>query len=207
MDQIISYILISLLIIVIPGPDFFIVASNTMKGSVKNGVMTALGICSGHVLYSAIAALGLIFILTSSYYAFITIKLLGALYIAYLGVKTILNARKSHHIATSSDYPIRHINLFKSFRQGFMSTVLNPKAILFYISILPQFVSKSEGSLKIIALSTLFIALVFIWFFLCSFLFTHIKKLFNQPTFKMVFDYVVGLVLIGLAISILKFER
>lgn len=207
MDSLISFILISLLIIVIPGPDFFIVATNTMKGSTRNGVMAALGISSAHVVYSAIAALGLIFILTSSYYAFITIMFLGAVYIAYLSLKTILNARKASHITTSSTYPIRHISLFKSFRQGFMSTILNPKAILFYISILPQFVTKSEGSLKIIALSALFIALVFIWFFICSFLFTHIKKLFNQPTFKMVFDYVVGVILIGLAISILKFER
>ncbi|RAA71063.1 LysE family translocator, partial [Burkholderia multivorans] len=83
MDSLISFILISLLIIVIPGPDFFIVATNTMKGSTRNGVMAALGISSAHVVYSAIAALGLIFILTSSYYAFITIKFLGAVYIAY----------------------------------------------------------------------------------------------------------------------------
>ncbi|MGV3128060.1 LysE family translocator [Staphylococcus simulans] len=168
--------------------------------------MSALGISSAHVVYSSIAALGLIFILTSSYYAFTAIKFLGAVYIAYLGVKTILNARKTSKITTSS-YPIRHISLFKSFRQGFMSTILNPKAILFYISVLPQFVTKDEGSLKIIFLSALFIAIVFIWFFLCSFLFTHIKKLFNQPLFKSIFDYVVGVILIGLAVSILKFEQ
>ncbi|MCD8915346.1 LysE family translocator [Staphylococcus simulans] len=206
MDPLISFILISLLIIIIPGPDFFIVATNTMKGSTKNGIMSALGISSAHVVYSSIAALGLIFILTSSYYAFTAIKFLGAVYIAYLGVKTILNARKTSKITTSS-YPIRHISLFKSFRQGFMSTILNPKAILFYISVLPQFVTKDEGSLKIIFLSALFISIVFIWFFLCSFLFTHIKKLFNQPLFKSIFDYVVGVILIGLAVSILKFEQ
>ena len=114
MDPLISFILISLLIIIIPGPDFFIVATNTMKGSTKNGIMSALGISSAHVVYSSIAALGLIFILTSSYYAFTAIKFLGAVYIAYLGVKTILNARKTNKITTSS-YPIRHISLFKSF--------------------------------------------------------------------------------------------
>lgn len=206
MDNIISYLLVSLLIIIIPGPDFFIVANNTMKGSTKNGVMAALGISSGHVVYSSIAALGLIFILTSSYYVFTAIKFLGALYIAYLGLKTILNARKPTPIA-AEDYQIRNISLLKSYRQGFMSTILNPKAILFYISILPQFVSRDEGSLKIIALSSLFICIVFSWFALCSFMFTHIKKLFNQPVFRTVFDYIVGVILIGLAVSILNFKQ
>ena len=206
MDNIISYLLVSLLIIIIPGPDFFIVANNTMKGSTKNGVMAALGISSGHVVYSSIAALGLIFILTSSYYVFTAIKFLGALYIAYLGLKTILNARKPAPIA-AEDYQIRNISLLKSYRQGFMSTILNPKAILFYISILPQFVNRDEGSLKIIALSSLFICIVFLWFALCSFMFTHIKKLFNQPVFRTVFDYIVGVILIGLAVSILNFKQ
>ena len=59
----------------------------------------------------------------------------SSLYIAYLGLKTILNARKTTPIA-AEDYQIRNISLFKSYRQGFMSTILNPKAILFYISIL-----------------------------------------------------------------------
>lgn len=206
MDNILSFFLVSLLIIIIPGPDFFIVANNTMKGSTKNGVMAALGISSGHVIYSSIAALGLIFILTSSYYVFTAIKFLGALYIAYLGLKTILNAGKTTPIA-AEDYQIRNISLFKSYRQGFMSTILNPKAILFYISILPQFVSKDEGSLKIIALSSLFICTIFLWFSLCSFMFTHIKKLFNQPVFRVVFDYIVGVILIGLAVSILNFKQ
>ena len=88
--------------IIIPGPDFFIVLNNTLKGNAKNGIMAGLGISSAHV-YSALAAFGLIFILTTSYYVFTVIKILGSIYIAYLGIKTILNAKKAFNISTDKD--------------------------------------------------------------------------------------------------------
>lgn len=205
MENILNFLFISLLIILIPGPDFFIVINQTMSGSTKNGVMASLGISTAHVMYSFIAALGLIFILSSSYYVFTTIKILGAMYIAYLGVKTIMNARKSIHIPNERKSQ-HQTKLFLSFNQGFMSTMLNPKAILFYISILPQFVTKQDGSMKIILLSALFISIVFIWFALCSYIFTYLKKVFNNPKAKALFDYIVGVTLIGLAFKLLNLK-
>lgn len=206
MENWLSFIAIALMIIMIPGPDFFIVVNNTMSGTTKNGIIAGLGICSAHVLYSSLAALGLIFILTSSYYVFIVIKIFGALYIAYLGIKAIINARKNVPIHTEI-HSKQTINFTTSYKQGFMSTMLNPKAILFYISIFPQFVTNHHTSLQIIYLSSLFIAIVFVWFFICSYVFDYIKALFNSPKIKATFDYVVGISLITLAVSILKIEQ
>ncbi|WP_314348221.1 LysE family translocator [Mammaliicoccus vitulinus] len=206
MDNWLSFIVIVLMIIIIPGPDFFIVLNNTLKGDARNGIMAGLGISSAHVFYSALAAFGLIFILTSSYYVFTGIKILGSIYIAYLGVKSILNAKKTFNITTHPTGPSQ-VKLTLSYKQGFLSTIFNPKAILFYVSILPQFITKQDGSMKIIMLSSLFILTVFVWFFMCSFLFNYIRQLFNNHKFKSILDYAIGTVLIGLAISIFKLEK
>lgn len=206
MDNWLSFIVISLMIIIIPGPDFFIVLNNTLKGNAKNGIMAGLGISSAHVFYSALAAFGLIFILTTSYYVFTVIKILGSLYIAYLGIKTILNAKKAFNISTDKDIKT-DMKLRLSYKQGFISTIFNPKAILFYVSILPQFITKEDGSMQILVLSSLFILTVFIWFFLCSFLFNYIRQIFNNVKIKSMLDYAIGTVLIGLAISIFRLEK
>lgn len=94
-----------------------------------------------------------------------------------------------------------------SYKQGFISTIFNPKAILFYVSILPQFITKEDGSMQILVLSSLFILTVFIWFFLCSFLFNYIRQIFNNVKIKSMLDYAIGTVLIGLAISIFRLEK
>ncbi|MEY9141931.1 LysE family translocator [Mammaliicoccus lentus] len=206
MDNWLSFIVISLMIIIIPGPDFFIVLNNTLKGNAKNGIMAGLGISSAHVFYSALAAFGLIFILTTSYYVFTVIKILGSIYIAYLGIKTILNAKKAYNISTDKDVKT-DMKLRLSYKQGFISTIFNPKAILFYVSILPQFITKEDGSMQILVLSSLFILTVFIWFFLCSFLFNYIRQIFNNVKIKSMLDYAIGTVLIGLAISIFRLEK
>ncbi|WP_415363137.1 hypothetical protein L1F34_002087 [Mammaliicoccus lentus] len=206
MDNWLSFIVISLMIIIIPGPDFFIVLNNTLKGNAKNGIMAGLGISSAHVFYSALAAFGLIFILTTSYYVFTVIKILGSIYIAYLGIKTILNAKKAFNISTDKDVKT-DMKLRLSYKQGFISTIFNPKAILFYVSILPQFINKEDGSMQILVLSSLFILTVFIWFFLCSFLFNYIRQIFNNVKIKSMLDYAIGTVLIGLAISIFRLEK
>ncbi|MBW0769160.1 LysE family translocator [Mammaliicoccus lentus] len=206
MDNWLSFIVISLMIIIIPGPDFFIVLNNTLKGNAKNGIMAGLGISSAHVFYSALAAFGLIFILTTSYYVFTVIKILGSIYIAYLGIKTILNAKKAFNISTDKDVKT-DMKLRLSYKQGFISTIFNPKAILFYVSILPQFITKEDGSMQILVLSSLFILTVFIWFFLCSFLFNYIRQIFNNVKIKSMLDYAIGTVLIGLEISIFRLEK
>lgn len=206
MDNWLSFIVISLMIIIIPGPDFFIVLNNTLKGNAKNGIMAGLGISSAHVFYSALAAFGLIFILTTSYYVFTVIKILGSIYIAYLGIKTIFNAKKAFNISTDKDVKT-DMKLRLSYKQGFISTIFNPKAILFYVSILPQFITKEDGSMQILVLSSLFILTVFIWFFLCSFLFNYIRQIFNNVKIKSMLDYAIGTVLIGLAISIFRLEK
>ena len=78
------------------------------------------------------------------YYVFVTIKILGAFYLIYLGIRSIISARQGMNFSTSQ-MKAQKISYLNSYRQGLLSTMLNPKALLYYISILPQFLTTGEG--------------------------------------------------------------
>lgn len=98
----------------------------------------------------------------------------------------------------------QQISYLSSYRQGFISTILNPKALLYYISILPQFITAGEGvSSQIAILSAVVTTVILIWFIFCVYIFQYIKLLFGNRKIKAMFDYAVGVILIGLSISLL----
>ncbi|MCU5746514.1 LysE family translocator [Staphylococcus sp. SQ8-PEA] len=203
MEELGSFIAISLLIIIVPGPDFFIVMKNSVSSGKRNGLLAATGIASGHCLYSLLAVCGLIVIVTKFHLLFLIVKFFGVAYLIYLGVRSIISARQSMNFTTSG---IQHqpTKYFTSFRQGFLSTTLNPKALLYYLSILPQFIDTGVGlSLHILLLLGCLIMAIWIWFIFCVYIFQYIKKFFANRVFKAVFDYAVGFILIGLSIKLL----
>ena len=105
---------------------------------------------------------------------------------------------------STSQMQAQQISYLSSYRQGFISTILNPKALLYYISILPQFITAGEGvSSQIAILSAIVTTVILIWFIFCVYIFQYIKLLFGNRKIKAVFDYAVGAILIGLSISLL----
>lgn len=203
MEGLAAFIIITLMIIIVPGPDFFVVMKNSITSGKGNGAMVALGITSAHVVYSLLAVFGIIFILANMYYVFVTIKILGAIYLIYLGIRSIISARQSMNFSTSQ-MKAQRITYLSSYRQGFFSTILNPKALLYYISILPQFLSTGEAVTSQIAILTAIVTtVILLWFIFCVYIFQYIKLLFTNRKIKAIFDYRVGAILIGLSLNLL----
>lgn len=203
MEGLAAFITITLMIIIVPGPDFFVVMKNSITSGKGNGAMAALGITSGHVLFSLLAVFGIIFILANMYYVFMAIKILGAFYLIYLGIRSIISARQGMNFSTSQ-MRAQKISYLSSYRQGLLSTILNPKALLYYISILPQFLTTGEGVTSQIAiLSAIVTTVILLWFIFCVYIFQYIKLLFANRTVKAIFDYTVGAILIGLSLNLL----
>lgn len=137
------------------------------------------------------------------YYVFVTIKILGAIYLIYLGIRSIISARQSMNFSTSQ-MKAQRITYLSSYRQGFFSTILNPKALLYYISILPQFLSTGEAVTSQIAILTAIVTtVILLWFIFCVYIFQYIKLLFTNRKIKAIFDYTVGAILIGLSLNLL----
>lgn len=105
---------------------------------------------------------------------------------------------------STSQLKAQRITYLSSYRQGFFSTILNPKALLYYISILPQFLSTGEAVTSQIAILTAIVTtVILLWFIFCVYIFQYIKLLFTNRKIKAIFDYTVGAILIGLSLNLL----
>jgi threonine/homoserine/homoserine lactone efflux protein len=159
------FVLAGILLNLTPGQDtFYILGSSIVQGR-RIGVASALGICSGCIVHTLAAAAGLSAILATSAAAFVVVKLAGAAYLIYLGVRFIL--AREHTIGSPAPVPAGHA--WKAYRQGIVTNVLNPKVALFFLAFLPQFIDP-ESPTKIaafIALGLTFIATGTAW---CLFL-------------------------------------
>jgi len=143
-----SFITASFLLAIMPGPDNILVMTESLTKNSKNGIALALGMNSGVLIHTLAAATGISIILQQSAIAYTIIKLMGATYLLYLAYKEYhaetvpLDLARAKINTTSNSY----VELYKN---GFIMNVLNPKVSLFFIALLPQFISKEGYSTMI----------------------------------------------------------
>ena len=149
------FLIAALAVIAVPGPDIFYVLSRAISGGRRGGSISAFGIASGEVLHTLLAVFGLAALLQASTAAFLVVKYIGAAYLAYLGIRAIRER---------SEVALQGLNLssdWRVFRQGMLTNLFNPKAVLFYVTFLPQFVNPVHGraQLQLVVLGLTFAVL------------------------------------------------
>lgn len=138
MDGIINFPLFfisSLILIMVPGPDFIYVTTRGISDGNRAGVLSALGISTGLMIHTLFAAFGLSAIIQASRTAYVVVKYIGAGYLIFIGIKMLINKRKSGDNDTVLMSKGKNV-----FTQGIITNVFNPKAIVTFIAFLPQFV-------------------------------------------------------------------
>lgn len=140
-----------------PGPDMLFILSQVMGKDAKAGMMATLGVCSGYLVHSILVALGIAAIIVSFPILFETIRYLGIAYLLYLAfslLKSVFTPQTMKIERKSTSHPIR---------KGFLTALLNPKGMLIYFAILPQFINKSANTVSQgLILSCIFIGLIFV---------------------------------------------
>ncbi|MGW7267023.1 LysE family translocator [Streptomyces sp. NPDC054842] len=204
----------------IPGPDFFvIVRASALRPSL--GRMAALGAQTGLCVHMLAAALGLSVVAARSPAVFTAVRLAGAAYLVYLGARAVAAARRAAAErrereaagAQEDGGPAqgasrapekRHVpNRREGFTQGFLTNVLNPKAALFFLSVVPQFVD-GRGSMtgQIFLLGLLDVAIgVLYWLVLVSAA-ARLRALLNRPAFRDRWDLTTGWLFIAVGIGV-----
>jgi len=150
----------ALALIVVPGPAvLYIVAQGIDRGRVA-GVVSALGISAGGLVHVLAAAVGLSALIVSSATAFTVVKYAGAAYLIVLGVRRLLHRDEDGDVTE----PRRERSLRRTFWQGALVNVLNPKTALFFLAFLPQFVDVGQGhvAIQVAVLGLLFVTLALI---------------------------------------------
>jgi threonine/homoserine/homoserine lactone efflux protein len=144
----------ALVLLLIPGPAVLYIVSQSVEHGRRAGLVATLGVHAGTMVHIAAAALGLSAILVSSSLAFAAVRLVGAAYLIYLGLRTLLDRSGGEGTAT----PPREARLARIFRQGVLVNVTNPKTALFFFAFLPQFVDPHGAAVpeQIVALGLTF---------------------------------------------------
>jgi threonine/homoserine/homoserine lactone efflux protein len=157
--KIIVFLTAAVLLAVAPGPGMLYVLARSLAGGKREGVLSALGTFLGGMVHVLAAALGVSIILARSAMAFSIVKYAGAAYLCFLGIKMILDARRQEALPTNdfAESTAARSPLW----QGVATEVLNPKTALFFLSFIPQFVSRESGHvfLQFLLLGTLSVAL------------------------------------------------
>ena len=188
--------LAALALIVVPGPAVLYIVAQSIDGGRVAGLLSALGVAVGGLVHATAAAIGLSALLLSSATAFTVVKLAGAAYLIGLGLYTLF-VRKDD----SSDVVRRERRLRRSFVQGVVVNVLNPKTALFFIAFLPQFVDRDAGSVaaQLLVLGLVFVALAVVsdslWALAAG---SAASRLRSSPRFLAARRYVSGSVFVGL---------
>jgi threonine/homoserine/homoserine lactone efflux protein len=152
-----EFLAFAVVLIVIPGPDFAVVTKNTLVGGRRRGRWTGLGVSSSNLVQGTAAACGLSALIVRVQPLFEAIKWAGVAYLAYLGVQALRSARRGEYAPLDGDDPSGPANNraknrarnraqnVAGWRQGFISNITNPKVLVFYLAVLPQFLTPGAG--------------------------------------------------------------
>ena len=184
-----------------PGPDFILVTRQAIKLGRKAAIYTSLGIGIGILIHSLAAITGLTFLISSNPYLFLCMKLAASLYLFYLGLMSIIQTSE-----TGNDIATKDSSELNSFLIGFITNVLNPKAIIFFVTLF-SIVLNNSTSVALLTFYGLYMsAATFLWFLLISYVFTN-KNLIEKYFYVLpAFEKIIGILLIIIASQIFIYE-
>ncbi|MCH1783624.1 LysE family translocator [Psychrobacter glaciei] len=209
-ENYLGFILAAILLNLTPGTDSMYIITRSMAQGQTAGFYSVLGITSGILVHTLLAALGLSVLLANSPTAFMLVKYIGASYLCYLGFKMLTS--KSSNSITNSLSKDQHVTSQKDvdgwqiYKQGVLTNVFNPKVALFFLAFFPQFIDSSYayGMLSFLMLGLTFAVTGFVWCLCLSLLAARFStRLRESPSIETMLNKISGVVFIGLGIRLL----
>jgi threonine/homoserine/homoserine lactone efflux protein len=194
-----AFLGVSAVVIVTPGQDTALTIRNTLLGGRRSGVFTGGGVAAGQAFWTLAASLGLAAILSASEPAFTAVKIAGAVYLVFLGAQTLWGAvrRRSTAAAVRSG---RGLTPRVAFRQGVVSNLGNPKMVVFFTSLLPQFGGTSFPTLLLLGL--VFCAMTLTWLTCYAVAVARAGDFLRRSRIRRALDTATGVVLVGFGIRL-----
>jgi threonine/homoserine/homoserine lactone efflux protein len=192
-----AFVGIAALVIVAPGPDTVLVTKNALLHGRGAALGTSLGVNTGLLIWTVAAALGVAAVVRESAVAFTVLKLVGAVYLVWLGLQALRAARRaSAHEPLRATQPSGRVGALLGFRQGLLSNLANPKIAVFFVSpgqpILAPF----------LLLGGLFVVMTVVWLCGYALVAARASALLGRPRVRAALDGVTGVVLVGLGVRV-----
>ena len=188
-----AFVGVSLLVICTPGQDTALTVRNTLAAGRRAGVATALGVAAGQATWTIATSAGLAVVIAASEPVFLAIRLAGAAYLIYLGIRTIVQRGRQASGRASG----RH-----AFAQGFLSNLSNAKMVAFFISLLPPFAGPHPTFAILLALGFNFALFTLVWLTGYAFAVERMGDWLRRTRVRKALDTVVGSVLVALGVRV-----
>lgn len=195
MRDLLAFAGVAAVIVVVPGPDMALVLRNGVAFGRRAALETAVGINAGLLVWALAAALGVAAILHASASAFTVLKLAGAAYLVWLGLRALRDAwRGASTSPGSAGYQSGRVR--SAFRQGLLSNLLNPKIALVFTTLIPQFVEPGDPAVaQTILLAAIFIGMGLVWLTSYALLVAQVGELLRRPVVRRALNATIGTVL------------
>ncbi len=200
-----AFLAVSLLVICTPGQDTALTIRNTLLGGRRSGVATAAGVSCGQAIWTLATSAGLAVILVASGPLFLAVRLAGAAYLIYLGVRSLIKAAAR----SASDDAAAHgaagrLPPRAAYWQGLLSNLSNAKMVAFFISLLPQFAGPRPGFVMLALLGLNFCLLTLAWLIGYAFAIDRMKAMLMRGRVRRAMDALLGAVLVGLGLRMTR---
>ena len=191
----VSFLVFAVVLILIPGPDFAVVTKNVLAGGRRRGVWTSVGVASAAAVQGAAAAAGLGALIMRAQPVFLLIKWAGILYLAWLAVQALRSAVAGRYPPLDATSPTGVAA--QGWRQGFLSNITNPKVLVFYLAVLPQFLGRhpTVTALLVLALTHAVLALLYLLLLVAGL--DRARQVLTQRRVRRALDAMTGVALLG----------
>lgn len=199
-STILTFVAVVIGLFLIPGPAVLLTVARTIQSGRKAGIITGLGIAAGDFIHTIFAAVGLSAVLMTSASAFNAVKLAGAVYLFYMGVRAVLAKASSSKMEKASSASTSRL-----FSQAILAEMLNPKTALFFLAFLPQFVDPARGAsiFQFLALGAIFVLLGIIYTTIIALAINSISHRAKRFSWlKRGGNKVIGAIYIGLGVKV-----
>jgi len=199
-----SFVALSALVIVAPGPDTALVVRNGLLGGARSGIFTAFGVTTGLAVWTLAASLGVAALVRDSGPAFLALKVAGAAYLVVLGLQALRAAWRGAEppaLDTPRGRPRR------SYRQGLLSNLGNPKIAVFFTSFLPQFAPAGSSFAALCALGIVFCLMTLAWLVAYSEVVARAGDVLRRARVRRRLEAVTGTVLIAFGVRLATEHR
>jgi threonine/homoserine/homoserine lactone efflux protein len=193
LGQLLAFAGVSLVVIVTPGQDTALTIRNTLAGGHRGGVLTAFGVVTGQLTWALAASAGLSALLLASRPVFVGLRVAGAAYLVFLGGQALLAAIRGRTHGTAGG------RRSAPYRQGLFSNLGNPKMVVFFTSLLPQFAASFGGML---VLGAAFASLTLAWLSLYAVAVARAKSVLVRTRVRRALDAAAGLVLVTFGVRL-----
>jgi threonine/homoserine/homoserine lactone efflux protein len=157
-----AFVLLSALLIVTPGPDTALIIRNALADGPRASTFSAVGVSVGILAWALAATFGVGVLLERSSVAFTVLKLAGAVYLCYLGVRSLFS-RQPAEVPGTSSHVVAQFTAWSALRQGLLSNLLNPKTGAFFVTVMPQFLMPGDSPVRLAVMVIAFESILLVW--------------------------------------------